>query len=67
MPRILVLNGMQILWGATGLNFGSVSAAFIFMCIIYPLHVMRHSQMNVFSYADATELHLCGHNLLSVQ
>lgn len=29
------------------------------------LAVVKHSQMNM--YADDTELHLCGHDLLSVQ
>ena len=29
------------------------------------LTVVRHFQMNM--YADDTELHLCGHDLLSVQ
>ena len=54
--------GCSFSGGTTGLKFGSTT----FSVYVSDLPtVVRHSQMSM--YANDTELHLCGHDLLSVQ
>ena len=54
--------GCSFCGGTTGLIFRSTT----FSIRVNDLPtVVKHSQMNM--YADDTELHLCGHDLLSVQ
>ena len=62
------LNGVQFLWGgggAPGLMQFWVHYFFLFSYVNDLRTVVKQSQMNM--YADDTELHLNGHDLLSVQ